>query len=216
MIQIAITDDKPQILRALSSALSFFPDIEILFTARHGQDAIDKISASGKKPQVMLMDIEMDAMDGITATGRIKQQWPEIQILMLTVLDTEDKIFQAVMAGASGYLLKEEQPERLLQSIRDAHEGRLAMSPLIAAKALSLLRQGPKQENYLKVSDFQLSEREVEILELVAQGKNYKQIAEKLFISPKTVRNHTHNIHQKLQVNSKTEAVNIALRNKWF
>lgn len=216
MIRVAIVDDKPQIRQVLQQALAFFPEVELLFVACNGQEALEKLSEAKLLPQVMLMDIEMPQMNGIDATLNIKKNWPDIQILMLTVFTGEDKIFQAILAGASGYLLKDEEPQRIVQSIKDAAEGRLAMSPMIAAKALALMRLGPKGEHFLKPEDFQISERELEILALVAEGMNYKEIADRLFLSPKTVRNHIHNIHQKLQVGSKTEAVQVALKNKWF
>jgi DNA-binding NarL/FixJ family response regulator len=215
-ILVAITDDKKAITDVLQQTLAFFPELELLFVAQNGAEAIEKLQGSERLPQVMLMDIEMPLMNGIQTTEKIKKIWPEVQILMLSVFTGEDKIFQAILAGASGYLLKDEAPQRLLQSIKDTAEGRLSMSPEIAAKALSLLRMGPRGEHHLKPEDFQISDRELEILELVADGKIYKEIADLLYLSPKTVRNHIHNIHQKLQVGSKTEAVQIALKHKWF
>lgn len=137
---------------------------------------------------------------------------------MLTVVDREDQIFDAIKAGASGYLLKDEKPTKILQAIEDTMEGRSPMSPIVARKALALLRnQGnePKLEKLLKPDYFDLSNREIEILEKISEGKNYNQIAELLFISPKTARKHIENIYQKLHVHSKLEAVQLAQKNRW-
>lgn len=216
MIKIAIVEDKPQLLRTLKEALSMFEEVEVLFTARHGKEAIDKLVTLPTKPEVILMDIEMDVMDGIATTRQAKQYFPKVHIIMLTVFDQEDKIFDAILAGASGYMLKGEKPSRIVQAIEDAKEGRLPMSPLVARKTLALLKNQPKQPDLLALNDFELTAREVEILEFVAKGKTHTYIAEQLFISPKTVRNHIHNIYKKLQVNSKGEAINLALKNKWF
>lgn len=144
MIHVAIVDDKPELLKTFSEALSFFDEVKVLFTARHGKEAIDKVNAATLKPDVILMDIEMDVMDGIMATTIIKQEHPSLKIIMLTVLDNEAKIFEAIVAGASGYLLKDERPTKLLQAIEDAHEGRMPMSPLVASKALLLLKRESK------------------------------------------------------------------------
>lgn len=216
MIQVAIIDDKPELLKTFSEALSFFEEVKVIFTARHGKEAIDKVNTASQKPDVILMDIEMDVMDGIAATTTIKKEHPNIKIIMLTVLDNEDKIFEAIVAGASGYLLKDERPTKILQAIEDAHEGRMPMSPLVASKTLFLLKKGAENSKLKRTEDFNLTPREIEILEHIAQGKTYRQIAEKIFVSPKTVRNHIQNIYKKLQVNSKTEAINIATQNKWF
>ena len=217
MIYIGITDDRREIRENLEQIFSRFKDLEVVFTARDGADAVAQIKKQPTPfPQVLLMDIEMRKMDGIEATQRIKSLSPEVKIVMLSVFEEEDRIFAAIRAGASGYLLKDESPERIVQAIKDVHEGRMPMSPLVAAKALDFLRLAPKPMPADHPEDYGLSSREIEILEPLASGKTYKEIAENLFISPKTVRRHIENIYRKLAVNSKVEASNLVSRKRWF
>jgi DNA-binding NarL/FixJ family response regulator len=167
---------------------------------------------SVKLPDLVLMDINMPVLDGIEATKKIRHLFPSIKIVMLTIFDETEKIFDAILAGATGYLLKDEKPEKLLAAIEEAMDGGAPMSASIAMKSLQLIRgknEGPRDKK-----EFNLSQRELEILELIAKGENYNQIAEKLFISPKTVRKHIENIYTKLQVHNKVEAIQVATRNK--
>lgn len=216
MIKIGIVDDNPALLRNVASNLAVFDELEIIFKALSGQDALDSIRET--LPDVILMDIEMPKMDGIETTRLINNIYPYIKIIMLTVVDSENKIFDAIKAGASGYMLKDEKPTKIMQAIEDTMEGRSPMSPIIAMKALELLRnQGKetKKEKLLNPDFFELSTREIEILEKISEGKNYNQIAEILFISPKTARKHIENIYHKLHVHSKMEAVQLAQKYHW-
>jgi DNA-binding NarL/FixJ family response regulator len=169
-----------------------------------------------EKPEVIVMDIEMPKMDGIQATKEIKTLFPDISILMLTVFDDEDRIFDAILTGASGYMLKDEKPHKIINAIEDVREGRMPMSPLVATKALRYMRQKPKEKETTKLETFELTNREIKILEHLSEGKNYQFIAEQLFISPRTVRNHISNIYRKIQVGSKGEVISMAIKNKWF
>ncbi len=216
MIKIAIVDDKPQIIRNLKEAFELFDEVELLFTARNGEEAVEKVMTMLEKPEVIVMDIEMPLKDGIEATAAIKKLFPQILILMLTVFDDEDRIFDAILAGASGYMLKDEKPHRIIHAIEDIKEGRMPMSPLVATKALAYLRQKTSTLETTKLETFELTNREIEILEHLSEGRNYQFIAEQLFISPRTVRNHISNIYKKLQVNSKGEVISMAAKNKWF
>jgi DNA-binding NarL/FixJ family response regulator len=216
MIKIAIIDDKPQIIRNLKEAFELFDEVEVIFTARNGEEAVQKVTTMPEKPEVIVMDIEMPKKDGIQATKEIKILFPNIFILMLTVFDDEDRIFDAILAGASGYMLKDEKPHRIINAIEDVREGRMPMSPLVATKALRYIRQKPKEKVTTKLETFELTNREIEILEHLSEGKNYQFIAEQLFISPRTVRNHISNIYRKLQVGSKGEVISMAMKNKWF
>lgn len=217
MIKIGLVDDNPTLLRNISQNLSIFDELDIVFKAINGLDVLDKLN--NHHPDVILMDIEMPAMNGIEATREIKRRNPSQKIMMLTVLDREDKIFEAIKAGATGYLLKDEKPSRILASIEEMMDGGAPMSPVIALKTLEILKNqhiiANKIETLQSPESFNLSKREIEILEKIADGQNYNQIAEKLFISAKTARKHIENIYQKLHVHSKLEAVQVAQKNRW-
>jgi DNA-binding NarL/FixJ family response regulator len=217
IISIGLVDDNPTLLRNISQNLSIFDEIRIDFKAINGEDALQKLNSHN--PDVILMDIEMPIMNGIEATREIKIRNPNQKIMMLTVLDREDKIFDAIKAGASGYLLKDEKPSRILACIEELLDGGAPMSPVIAMKTLEMLRNQMVSEQKIETvqspESFNLSKREVEILEKIANGLNYNQIAEQLFISAKTTRKHIENIYQKLHVHSKLEAVQVAQKNRW-
>jgi DNA-binding NarL/FixJ family response regulator len=217
IISIGLVDDNPTLLRNISQNLSIFDEIRIDFKAINGEDALQKLNSHS--PDVILMDIEMPIMNGIEATREIKIRNPNQKIMMLTVLDREDKIFDAIKAGASGYLLKDEKPSRILACIEELLDGGAPMSPVIAMKTLEMLRNQMVSEQKIETvqspESFNLSKREVEILEKIANGLNYNQIAEQLFISAKTTRKHIENIYQKLHVHSKLEAVQVAQKNRW-
>jgi DNA-binding NarL/FixJ family response regulator len=155
------------------------------------------------------MDIQMPEMDGIKATELVKQKFPQIKIIMLTVFDDEENIFKSIMAGADGYLLKDESAENLHKGIIEIMDGGAPMSPSIAFKALKILRS-PVAASRETTFDHQLTPREIEVLEQLSKGLNYAEISDNLFISPATVRKHIENIYRKLQVRNKLEAVNLA------
>lgn len=216
MIKVAYIDDNPALLRSTAEVLSLFDSVELLFVSTDAAMAIDRLRASAVLPDVILMDIEMKGMDGIEATEHIHRLFPGIKIVMHTVFDHDKKVFDAILAGACGYLLKDEKPTKLLAAIEDAHEGRSPMSPTIALKTLDFLRRLPPPAAAASPEDYALSEREMEVLQHVANGHNYHSVAEKMFISPNTVRKHIENIYAKLHVHSKMEAVNFARQNKWL
>lgn len=220
MIKIAIAEDNKIIARTLKEKLNQFADeSEIKFIAKNGFELLEKLK-SEKNIDVILMDIEMPEMDGIRATFEVKNLYPQIKILILTVFDDDDKIFQAIQNGASGYLLKEESPETIFNAIRVVMEGGATMSPSIASKILNLMRKselksdGETQPQNVPFETFDLSQREIEVLEKVKQGKDHKKIADELFISPSTVRKHLENIYLKLQVHNKMEAVQKAIAHR--
>lgn len=217
MIKVGLVDDNPSLLRNISQNLSIFEELTVVFKAFNGQDALDQLNHHS--PDVILMDIQMPGMDGIEATREIKSRYPGQKIMMLTVLDQEDKIFDAIKAGASGYLLKDEKPSRILACIEELIDGGAPMSPVIAMKTLEMLRKqqvaGHTLETVQGPEIFNLSKREIEILQKVADGLSFPQIAEQLFISSKTARKHIENIYYKLHVHSKLEAVQMAQKNRW-
>ncbi|MBS4039290.1 MAG: response regulator transcription factor [Flavobacteriales bacterium] len=215
-IRVAIVDDNSFLIKTVVEKLSFFEQIQIKFTANHGLDLLDKLSED-KNIDVILMDIEMPKMNGIEATFEVKQKYPQIKIIMLTVFDNDENIFNAIKAGADGYLLKEVDPKSLFQGINETLTGGAAMHPSIALKTLRLLRNPilPSSENDASET-VQLTSREVEVLEQLSKGLNYHQIADNLFLSPSTVRKHIENIYTKLQVHNKLEAVQKARNNNWI
>ncbi len=164
-------------------------------------DIIFKIKRS--QPDVILMDIDMPGISGIEAVHIIKENFPEIHIIMQTVFDDDDKIFNAIQAGANGYILKKTPPAKILEAITEVYNGGAPMTPSIAAKTLQLFRSGVKPIPDKK--EAQLTERQKEILEHIVSGMSYKMIAEKLFLSVDTVRYHVKNIYEILQVHSRFE-----------
>ncbi|SHO62095.1 response regulator transcription factor [Algoriphagus zhangzhouensis] len=210
-IKVAIAEDNSFLLKAVLEKLSFYPDVEVKFSGSNGQEFLEKLE---KDPnvQVVLMDIEMPKMTGIEAVSKISQLYPQIKTIMLTVFDDDENIFRSIQAGANGYFLKEVDPPTLYQGILDTLDGGAAMTPSIALKTLKLLRNPPSFDE--PKEEISLTKREIEILEQIAKGLNYNQIGENLFISPKTVRKHIENIYQKLQVHSKLEAVQKAVKNR--
>ena len=161
---------------------------------------------------LILMDIEMPVLNGIETTQIVKQKYPQIKIIMLTAFDNDENIFNAIKAGADGYLLKEINPKDLYEGIVETLNGGAAMNPSIALKTLKLLRNPLSIENEKDKEDISLSKREIEVLEQLSTGLSYTVIAENLFLSPSTVRKHIENIYKKLQVHSKIEAVQKAKR----
>lgn len=214
-VKIAIAEDNNLIAKSIKEKLEFFnEEVEYKYRAKHGNDLVEKLK---KDPDidVILMDIEMPELDGIKTTKVVSEAYPQIKIIMLTVFDDEEKIFNSIQAGASGYLLKDEKPDKIVQAIIMIMEGGAPMSPSIAAKSLELLRNPKKFDSTTEDSEkYSLSKREVEILEEISKGSEYTKIAEDLFISPKTVRKHIENIYKKLQVHNKIQAVHKAQKHK--
>lgn len=210
-LKLAIVDDNTFLIHAIKEKLSFFEDITIRHTALNGSELLTKLEES-HGIDIILMDIEMPVLDGIETTQIVKQKYPHIKIIMLTAFDNDENIFNAIKAGADGYLLKEINPKDLYAGIKETMDGGAAMNPSIAMKTLKLLRNPLSIENEKDKEDISLSKREVEVLEQLSSGLSYTQIAENLFLSPSTIRKHIENIYKKLQVHSKIEAVQKAKR----
>lgn len=217
--RIAIVDDKQPNRVSLSERISAAHVYEVVFMAVNGQDFLDRMkTCTGENlPQVVLMDIDMPVMDGIEAVRLAMQQYKDVRFLMVTVFDDDDKIFDAIKAGASGYLLKDEPSAVISNAIREVLEfGGAPMSPRIARKALNLLMNAAPEKKEKPEEDTGLSTREMEILKLMVDGYEYRVVADKLNISPHTVRKHIANIYEKLHVCSKVDAVKLAIRKGWF
>jgi DNA-binding NarL/FixJ family response regulator len=211
-IKTAIVDDNTFLARVINEKLADYEDIDIKYTVYNGSEFLAKLEKNHNL-DLVLMDIEMPVLDGIETVTIIKHKYPHIKVIMLTVFDNDENIFNSIRAGADGYLLKEVSADKLYKSIVETMEGGAAMSPSIAVKTLKLLRYPEKQGLATIEEDLiELSAREKEVLEQLAEGLSYTSIADNLFLSPSTVRKHIENIYKKLQVHNKLEAVQKARR----
>ncbi|MBL0014258.1 MAG: response regulator transcription factor [Flavobacterium sp.] len=213
MIRIAIVDDNSFLIKTVEEKLSFFDDFSVKISADNGQSLLDKLEKN-HNVDLILMDIEMPVMNGIEATQIVKQRYPQIKIIMLTVFDNDENIFKSIKAGADGYLLKEVNAKDLHQGILETLNGGATMTPSIALKTLKLFRNPIDFENVNNEDEIQLTAREVEVLEQLSKGLKYQHIAENLFLSVGTIRKHVENIYTKLQVHNKLEAIQKAKNNK--
>ena len=205
-IKVAIVDDNTFLISAIKEKLSFFEDISIKHTSLNGSELLTKLE-DNHHLDVILMDIEMPVLNGIETTQIVKQKYPHIKIIILTTFDNDENIFNAIKAGADGYLLKEINPEDLNNGINETLNGGAAMNPSIALKTLKLLRNPIDISNPKDQKIISLSKRETEVLEQLSKGLSYTVIAKNLILSPSTIRKHIENIYKKLQVHSKIEAV---------
>lgn len=207
-ITVVVVDDHPLLREGLIKILSLDDSVEIVGEAGDGESGIKLVDE--KKPQVVLMDINLPKMNGILACKAIKEKHPETQVIVLTVCEDEKQVLDIVRAGANGYLLKDVEPEMLIQSIKDAVAGKAPLHPKIAG---TVLHQFGRMARALDINIGPLlTGREKEIIELVAKGTTNRLIAEELFISEKTVKNHITNIFRKLGVGDRTEAVVEAMK----
>lgn len=221
MIRVAIVDDNQINRKTIKDKLFPYTDVQLIFEASNGEEFFEKLKYLSKDsfPHVVLMDIEMPVLDGIATISSGSIKYPEIKYIVLTIYADDDKIFEAIKAGASGYLLKEDKAVNIVEAISNVVEfDGIPMSPAIARRAMELLKETPKPTASLQNAavDHQLSEREMEILKEVVKGYNHHEIAEKLFISPNTVRTHVNNIYKKLHLNSRSQIMNLAYKNKWI
>jgi DNA-binding NarL/FixJ family response regulator len=220
MTYIAIVDDKKVLRNTLKEKLSVYENYKVLFTAENGKDFLEKMVEAHKSidPDVVLMDIDMPVMNGIEAVAEGKTRYPNSKYLMLTIFDENDKIFNAIRAGADGYLLKDEPIDKIKEAISNLlHDEGAPMSPSIARRALNLLMNAKIDAASAKKetsADFDLTEREHEVLTSLVEGLEYKEIANKMNVSPNTIRNHIASIYKKLHVSSKAQAIRIYLKNK--
>lgn len=200
-IRLLVCDDHPVVRSGLRGMLRSQPDFEVVAEASDGTQAVDL--ARRLRPDVVLMDLRMPRLDGVTATGRIKAENPEVQVLVLTTYETDADILHAVEKGAIGFLLKDASEDNLFDGIRQAAQGRSPLAPSVAVRLVERMRG---------TADERLSGREIEILRLVAGGMNNKAIARELLISESTVKAHMLHIFEKLGVTDRTAAVTTALR----
>lgn len=201
MINIAIIEDNAQYRTAISIIMQLNENFRLIHKLESCVKMIGLFEV--EKPDVVLMDIDMPGMNGIEGVWEIKKHFPELKVLMLTVFEDEEKIFKAITAGANGYLLKKDSPQKILDAIDAVSRGESPMNGMIAAKVLEYFQQQNTRRKELKESN--LTDREKEILQLLIQGNSYKEIAGALFISVETLNSHIKNIYKKLNVHSRSE-----------
>src|SRR5436309_138170 len=205
-IRVAIVEDDTALREGLRMLIAGTPGYRLTGAFESVEASLEPLSADG--PDVLLLDINLPGMLGSQAAGVLRERLPRMQILMLTIYAEQNRVFESICNGASGYLLKKTPPARLLEAIREAHEGGSPMSPEIARKVVTLFQQIAQPEQAL----YQLTPQETRLLKLLADGYSYQSSAAQLNISINTVRNYIRSIYEKLHVNSKSEAVSKALR----
>ena len=210
-VRVVVVDDQELFRRGLTMLLGVEPDIEVIGEAGDGNSAIELVLE--KVPDVVLLDVRMPKRSGLEACMRIKEQVPSARIIMLTVSDEESDLYEAVKNGASGYLLKDSSIDEVAQAIRVVAEGQSLISPSMAAKLIDEFKEISRTDREAG-SVPRLTDRELEVLRLVAKGLNNREVAKQLFISENTVKNHVRNILDKLQLHSRMEAVMYAVREK--
>ena len=212
-IRVLIVDDHELFRKGLQMVLEAETDIDVVGEASDGNEAIEK--AEETSPDVVLMDVRMPKRSGIEATRTIKDTLPSTKILMLTISDEEADLYEAIKAGASGYLLKEISIEEVADAVRAVQQGQSLISPSMASKLLNeFAAMVKRRDERAQVPGPRLTERELEVLKLVAKGLNNRDIGAELFISENTVKNHVRNILEKLHLHSRMEAVVYAVREK--
>lgn len=215
--KIGIIEDQKNISDNLVKRFSFFDTIEIVLVAYSAEQAIEKLKACRKHelPAVILMDIELPGISGVDATAYIKANYPEIEVMMQTVFEDQERIFKSIQAGASGYFLKDDSIEKYVDGIQELVRGGAPISASVAAKILKKVRvdEVAMKNNVEEFCDkFTITDRELDILKAIVEDLTEGQIADKLFISPHTVRTHMKNIYKKLHVHSRASAMKLALQ----
>lgn len=201
MLNIAVIEDNPQYRTTISIILQLNENFRLIHKLENCDEMIGRFEV--EKPDVVLMDIDMPGMDGIQAVWQIKKHFPKIKVIMLTVFEDEEKIFKAIRAGANGYLLKKDSPQKILTAIDDVIKGESPMNGMIAAKVLDYFQK--QQKKHSEIEELNLTAKEKEILNLLIKGYSYKEIAGAIFISIETLNSHIKNIYRKVNVHSRSE-----------
>lgn len=207
MIRILLADDHEMVRIGVSAYLSTQQDMEVVGEATNGREAVQK--ALELKPDIILMDMVMPEMNGAEATAEIIKQWPEAKIMVITSFLDDDKVYPALEAGAISYILKTSNAKRIAEAIRETLSGKTVLEPEVTSKMMQKMRSGNDRQPHKELTD-----RELEILLLLAQGKSNQEIADELFIALKTVKTHVSNLLSKLEVQDRTQAVIYAFQNK--
>jgi DNA-binding NarL/FixJ family response regulator len=208
LIEVAIVEDRREIRESLALLIGGTPGFQCTGSFRSMEEALDKLKTH--RPHLLLSDIGLPGMDGIEGIKILRQRYPDLLILMLTVYDDDDRIFDAICAGACGYLLKKTPPVRLLESLREAVTGGAPMSPEVAKRVMALFREIRPPAR----CDYELTPHETRLLKLLVEGHNYKTAASELGVTVHTVSFHLRSIYDKLQVHSKSAAVAKAIHNR--
>ncbi len=218
-IRVLVVEDQPKILRNQLKLLRGFSEIEVIGTAPSGESALEALETL--EPEVLLLDLGLPQMSGIDVTREVKRRWPKIEILIFTVFDEEDRVLEAISAGASGYLLKGTEAERIVDAIQEVHAGGSVIQPSLARRLLRHFRVTPEGSDIEPASktveeedspEARLTNREVEILQIIAKGLSNTEAAEVLGVSRATVRTHLEHIYAKLDVTNRVEAVTEGIR----
>lgn len=218
---VGIAEDQSMLRKRLIEHFRYFDHLEVTVAAASGNELLDRLEAmpEERRPHVVLMDIEMPGYSGIETTALVRERFAGIDVLMFTVFEDDDRIFEAIQAGASGYLLKDEPADVIVDALRELRSGGAPMSALIARKMLGLMRRATMAEvevaelPHAPGSPFDLSDREIEILQQLVLGKTNAEIGRDLYLSPFTVKTHIKNIYRKMHVGSRAEAATLAFRN---
>jgi len=222
-VRVLVVDDQRLMRDGIASLLGIQDGIEVVGTASNGQEALEQ--ALSLQPDVILMDVRMPVMDGVVATAQVRRQLPSCRVLMLTTFDDEEYVIEALRAGATGYLLKDIPAHNLAQAVRAAHQGIYQLDPLVASKVFNSLTRSENQHSQSSISPLSvrapaapvkpvdLTEREIEVLRLIARGATNREIAEVLVISEGTVKNHISNILSRLGLRDRTQAAIYAREN---
>ena len=208
MIKVLLYEDNPQLREGLTMLITGSDGFEVVAAYKNCENVVDEVSAF--EPDVVLMDIDMPVVNGIEGLKRIRAVNEKVKILMLTVFDDNQNVFQAISNGANGYILKKTPPARLLEYIAEANTGGAPMTASIATQVLKMFAN----MNTKQGEDYHLSDREKQVLQLLVDGYSYKMIAAEMFIAIDTVRSHIKKIYEKLHVNSKSEAVAKAFKDR--
>jgi len=211
-LRVAIFDDNRNIRDSIALLLQAVPGFDVVGSFNHALDCVEDVRNC--KPDVVLMDIEMPGMNGIEALILLKKELPQLQVLMQTVFEDDERVFDSICAGASGYILKNYLNTRLIDSLQEVQFGGSPMSPTIARKVLNKMQQISQHVKKEEPPDYQLTPREKEVLSCIVNGLAYKMIADQLTISYETVRSHVKKIYEKLHVASLTEAVSKAMKER--
>ena len=219
-VRVALVEDNATLRRRFVERFRFFEEIELVLASGSGEEFLQALDALplARRPQVVLMDIELPGISGIETTARLTKEHAEIDVIMLTVFEHEDKIFASIQAGASGYLLKDASTDKIVGAVLELVRGGAPMSPAVARKMLAFVRTTEQAASDKAIPNpqdtFDLSNRELELLEYLVQDEPEPVIADRLHISPHTVRTHIKNIYKKLHVHSRASAVRVTLQHQ--